>query len=68
MYLPMQREPVQRRLAGQPCAHQTGNPGNDPNADANGQSFRGGEYGVQPSGVDWSQVVNTGLGILSSFL
>ncbi len=66
MYLPIQREPVQRTLAGQPCASQrSGGPANG--ADPYGQGIRASEYGVQPSGgVDWGSLVNTAIPILAS--
>ena len=68
MYMPMQKEPVQRTLAGQPCVNQrSGGAANG--ADACGQGYRAGEYGVQPSGgIDWGSIINTALPIISSFL
>jgi hypothetical protein len=65
MYLPMQREPVQRTLAGQPCAHQTSTPVDASNVHPSDQTFRASQYGVQPSGgVNWGDVLSTVMSFL----
>jgi hypothetical protein len=67
MYLPIQRQPVQRTLAGQPCANHMSSSVGGPDADPSGQSFRAGEYGVQPSGFDVGSAISSILPILASF-
>ena len=67
MYLPMQCQPVQRRLAGQPCASQTSSSANGANADSSGQGIRPSEYGVQPSGANVGNIITGILQGLSSF-
>jgi hypothetical protein len=65
MHLPIQREPVQRTLAGQPCAAESR--GFATGADSSGQGVRAGEYGVQPSGgVDWGSIASAAIPILAS--
>ena len=57
MYLPMQREPVRRTLAGQPGMSESR--GFATGGDSSGLGVRAGEYGVQPSGgVDWASLFN----------
>jgi hypothetical protein len=64
MYLPRQSQPVQRTLVGRPLSGQDAS--GEQSLEALEQGMRGGEFGVQPSGVDWGQVVGTALPILAS--
>jgi len=51
MYVPMQREPVQRPLAGQPFVNQS-------KEWATPSCMRAGEYGVQPS-QSWQSLLGS---------
>ncbi len=65
MYLPRQREPVQRTLVGRPYVSR-GDGSTCEWAEVTEQAVRAGEAGVQPSGVNWGQVAGSLLPVIAS--
>jgi hypothetical protein len=64
MRLPLQSQPVQRTIPTQPFAQQ--GPGGSADGERGVQPSSYG-YGVQPSGVNWGQVIQSTLPLISSF-
>jgi hypothetical protein len=64
MYLPMQSEPVQRTVAGQPSAERDQAAAKE----AGGQGVAASEFGIQPSGFDWGSLIGPALGALTSIV
>jgi hypothetical protein len=56
MHFPMQREPVQRPLAGQPFVNQSKDSAVVLASDRHASAMRPGEYGVQPS-FSWTSLL-----------
>ncbi len=70
MYLPMQSEPVQRTIPGQPLANSFNGATSNDRGSAGGQGVEASQYGVEPS-IDWGKLagglLNTLPGLISLF-